>query len=157
MKRAEEDSSARGTGWVVAQFALAVAGLSAGPLWHSQWTGTASFAGGAMFVALSALTGLLGKRDLGTNRTPFPRPKDDARLVTSGIYARVRHPLYLSVICLGFGWALLWRSWPALALAAMQIPFFDAKARHEERWLSAQFPDFAAYARRVKRFIPGVY
>ncbi len=157
MKTDDDDSSARGSGWVATQFALAAAGLSAGPLWHSQWTGAASFAGGVLFIALSALTGLLGKRDLGANRTPFPRPKDDARLVTSGIYARVRHPLYLSVICLGFGWALLWRSWPALALAAAQIPFFDAKARREERWLSAQFSDFAAYARRVKRFIPGVY
>ena len=119
--------------------------------------GTTSLAGGALFIALSALTGLLGKRDLGANRTPFPRPKDDARLVTTGIYARVRHPLYLSVICLGFGWALLWRSWPALALAAVQILFFDAKARREERWLSTQFPDYTAYARRVKRFIPSLY
>lgn len=157
MKTADDASSARGTGWVAVQFALALAGLSAGPLWHSQWTGTAWLAGGAVFIALSALTGLLGKRDIGTTRTPFPRPKHDARLVTSGIYACVRHPLYLSVICLGFGWALLWRSWPALALAAVQIPFFDAKARREERWLSTQFPEFTDYARRVKRFIPGVY
>ena len=157
MKKADDDTSARGTGWVATQFALAVAGLSAGPLWHSQWTGGASLAGGALLIAFSALTGLLGKRDLGNNRTPFPRPKDDARLVTTGIYSRVRHPHYLSVICLGFGWALLWRSWPALALAAVQIPFFDAKARYEERWLSTQFSEFTAYARRVKRFIPGVY
>jgi protein-S-isoprenylcysteine O-methyltransferase Ste14 len=35
--------------------------------------------------------------------------------------------------------------------------FFDAKARHEERWLLRQFPEYDSYARRVRRFIPGLY
>ena len=69
----------------------------------------------------------------------------------------MRHPLYLSVIVLGFAWALLWRSWPALALAVAQVPFFDAKARSEEHWLRERFPGYADYARRAKRFIPGIY
>jgi protein-S-isoprenylcysteine O-methyltransferase Ste14 len=147
----------RGTGWVIMQFTLMAAGLAAGPMWSSQWEGTASQAAGAVFIALAAWTGLLGKRDLGSNRTVFPRPKENARLVTSGIYARVRHPLYVSVICTGLGWALLWRSWPALVVALLQVPFFDAKARREERWLCGQFPDYDDYRRRVRRFLPGLY
>jgi hypothetical protein len=35
--------------------------------------------------------------------------------------------------------------------------FFDAKARHEERWLRQQFPAYAGYERRVRRFIPWIY
>ncbi len=58
-------------------------------------------------------------------------------------------------------WALLgrwlWRHWPALTLAVAQAPFFDAKARHEERWLNERLDDYAGYDRRVKRFIPGIY
>ena len=142
---------------MVLQFALMMAGLASGPLWASQWTGRVSLASGALCVALAALTGLMGKRDLGSSRTVFPRPKEGARLVTTGIYAHVRHPLYVSVICLGFGWALLWRSWPAFVIAILQVPFFDAKARREEQWLCEHHAEYASYMQRVKRFIPGVY
>jgi protein-S-isoprenylcysteine O-methyltransferase Ste14 len=147
----------RGTGWVVVQFALMFAILAAGPLWRAQWSDWWTWALGGALLLVGAWAGLRGKRDLGAQRTPFPQPKDDGQLITTGIYARFRHPLYLSVIALGFAWALLWRSGPALALAALQMPFFDLKARREERWLRERFADYDDYARRVKRFIPGFY
>lgn len=147
----------RGGLWVVAQFALMVAGLVAGPVWRTPANGWPVPVLGAALLLLGAWLGLRGKCDLGSQRTPFPRPKPGARLVTTGIYSRLRHPLYAAVIVLGFAWALLWRSWPALAVATVQIFFFHAKARREERWLRERFPEYAAYARRVKRFIPGLH
>ena len=147
----------RGTGWVVVQFALMFAILAAGPLWRAQWSGWWTWAMGGALLLVGAWAGLRGKRDLGAQRTPFPQPKDDGQLITTGIYARVRHPLYLSVIALGFAWALLWRSGPALALAVLQMPFFDLKARREERSLRERHAGYDDYARCVKRFIPGVY
>jgi protein-S-isoprenylcysteine O-methyltransferase Ste14 len=153
----EADTTGRGGIWVIAQFALMIAGLAVGPIWRMSWNGWPTFAAGIFLLFIGAWLGLRGKRDLGSHRTPFPQPKEDGQLITTGIYERLRHPLYASVIALGFAWALLWRSWPALALAIVQVPFFDAKARREERWLRELFPDYAAYARRVKRFIPGLY
>jgi protein-S-isoprenylcysteine O-methyltransferase Ste14 len=147
----------RGAGWVVGQFAVLFALLAAGPLWRAQWAGGWNWPAGGALLLLGAWLGLRGDRDLGRHRTPFPRPKEDCQLVTSGIYARLRHPLYAAVIALGFAWALLWRSVPALLLAALQVPFFDAKARREERWLRERFAGYDDYARRVKRFIPGLY
>ena len=147
----------RGTGWVVVQFALMFAMLAAGLLWRAQWSVRWTWAMGGVLLLLGAWAGLRGKRDLGALRTPFPRPRDDGQLITSGIYARVRHPLYLSVIALGFAWALLWRSGPALALAVLPLPFFDLKARREERSLRERHASYDDYARCVKRFIPGVY
>lgn len=157
MNNHEPNTASRGGTWVVVQFALMIAGLAAGPLWRAQWNGWPTLAAGIGLLLISAWFGLRGKRDLGLNRTPFPQPKEDGQLITTGIYAHLRHPLYASVIALGFAWTLLWRSWPALGLAVAQILFFDAKARREERWLRELFPDYAAYARRVKRFIPGLY
>ncbi len=52
---------------------------------------------------------------------------------------------------------MVWQSWPAFLAAAMLIPFFHAKARHEERRLREKFPDYAEYERRVRRFIPRIY
>lgn len=147
----------RGTGWVVVQFTLMFAILVSGPIWRGQWSGWWTWGLGFACLLISAWAGQLGKRALGVQRTPFPRPKEGGQLITTGIYARVRHPLYVSIIALGFAWALLWRSGPVLALAILQLPFFDAKARNEERWLRARFSQYNDYARRVKRFIPGLY
>jgi len=35
--------------------------------------------------------------------------------------------------------------------------FFDAKARHEERWLRAHYSDYADYSRRTRKLIPFIY
>jgi protein-S-isoprenylcysteine O-methyltransferase Ste14 len=67
---------------------------------------------------------------------------------------RIRHPLYASVIAGSMGWALVWRSWPALLVSTCLIPFFHAKARREERRLREKFPEYADYERQVHRFVP---
>ncbi len=36
-------------------------------------------------------------------------------------------------------------------------PLLDARAQREERWLRQQFPEYAAYQQRVRRFIPWIY
>jgi protein-S-isoprenylcysteine O-methyltransferase Ste14 len=146
--------SGRGTAWVVAQFALMLALFAAGPMWRGQWSGPVSVGLGAVLVLIGAWLGIAGVRVLGANRTPFPEPRPASQLITTGIYAHIRHPLYASVIALGFGWALLWQSGPALVLAALQIAFFRAKARVEERLLCERFTGYADYARRVPRFLP---
>jgi protein-S-isoprenylcysteine O-methyltransferase Ste14 len=147
----------RGAGWVITQFTLMFALLAAGPAWRGHGPGSWTWAPATALLVVGAWAGLAGKRALGPQRTPFPEPRPNAALVTTGIYASIRHPLYLAVMALGLAWALGWRSGPALALAALQIPFFDAKARREERWLRERFPEYRDYARRTRRFIPGVY
>jgi protein-S-isoprenylcysteine O-methyltransferase Ste14 len=61
------------------------------------------------------------------------------------------------VFCGSVGWALVWQSWPALLATLALAPFFDAKARREECWLRQQFPEYASYEQRVRRFIPWIY
>ncbi len=108
-------------------------------------------------MAVGAGVALVGALGLGRNLTPFPKPAEQARLVQNGIYSLIRHPLYTSVISVSIAWALLWQSWLALLVALALIPFFHSKARHEERWLRERFPEYADYARRVRRFIPWLY
>lgn len=144
----------RGGAWVLLQFVLMTAVI----LLALRFPGDGSsgwliLAGGSLFV-LGGGFGLAGVAVLGRNRTPYPRPRADSELVQRGIYARVRHPLYTSVMLVSLGWALLWQSAPAFVTALGLIPFLHAKARHEEPWLSQQFPEYADYARRVPRFLP---
>jgi protein-S-isoprenylcysteine O-methyltransferase Ste14 len=80
------------------------------------------------------------------------------RLVTDGIYGMIRHPSYLGLIVIGFGWAMAFRSGVGLLLAALMIPPLLARIRSEERLLHEQFgEEYDAYRSRTSRLIPGLY
>lgn len=96
-------------------------------------------------------------RELGPNLTPLPRPAARSSLVRSGIYARLRHPIYAGLMLASLGWATATRSLPAFASAVVLCLFFDVKARREEAWLVERYPEYAAYRLQTRRFLPGVY
>ena len=149
-----EASSPRGFGWVVGQMLLLGTVAVVAPRCRSTQPPVLALAGGAVLLACAAWMGLGGVRSLGRNLTPLPAPRPDGELVTSGIFAQVRHPLYASVMAFGFGWALLWGSRRALGPATAQALYLHAKARHEERLLCARFPEYEDYASRVPRCLP---
>ena len=103
------------------------------------------------------MVGIAGSAELSKNLTPFPEPVAQAKLVQHGIYAKIRHPLYTSVILACFGWALAWLSWPSILAAGALIPFFHAKSRQEEERLRDRIPEYAEYMVRIRRFIPWIY
>ncbi len=146
----------RGEGWVLGQLLLSAAVALAPPS-----RALAGMAGlrplGVLLMGLGVVLGLVSSRRLGRNLTPFPKPVERGELVESGVYGLVRHPIYLSVLLAACGWALWRHSLPGLGLCALLLLFFDAKARHEEQWLRATYPDYAAYQRRVKKLLPWLY
>ena len=147
----------RGGWWVVGQFLLmfAIAGLDL--TGHAAAKPLPLFIGGLVLITAATICSLAGLLVLGRNLTPFPKPSAKTELVQHGIYARIRHPLYTSVFCAAVGSSLIFQSWPALTVSAALGVFFDAKARREECWLRQQFPEYAGYERRVRRFIPWIY
>jgi protein-S-isoprenylcysteine O-methyltransferase Ste14 len=147
----------RGGWWVVGQFLLLFAIASLGITWRATSKPASIFIGGLILLVASAICGLAGALALGRNLTPFPKPSPKAELVQRGVYGWMRHPLYTAVFCAAAGWSLVWHSWPALLVSLLLGIFFDAKARREERWLRQQFPEYAAYERLVRRFVPWIY
>lgn len=86
----------------------------------------------------------------------MPEPRAHARLVTTGPYAYVRHPMYLAVLLFGAGMVAGWRGAAhAVAFAALAA-VLHAKASREEKLLAARFTGYAAYAARTKRLVPFV-
>ncbi len=152
----------RGEGFVAVQAgltALVILGprhWAAGPSW--AWTARPwSLACGLPLMAAGALLLAASLVRLGANLSPLPHPKAGAELVATGPYRLVRHPIYSGAMLLAFGWAVLVRGGLTCASAALLAVFFEIKARREERWLAATFPDYPAYQRRVRKFIPFVY
>jgi len=108
-------------------------------------------------IAIGGWALLSAFRELGPNLTPMPRPSDGSFLVRTGIYARVRHPIYGGLMLAAIGWATATRSLPALVAAVALCLFMDAKARREEAWLLERYADYAAYRLTTRRFLPGIY
>ncbi len=94
---------------------------------------------------------------LGPNLTPLPKPKPSGQLIQTGLYKLVRHPIYLGVILVSFGWAGIEQTIYTLVLAFIVLIFFDLKSRQEERWLTQKFSEYAEYKMTTKKLIPFVY
>jgi protein-S-isoprenylcysteine O-methyltransferase Ste14 len=92
---------------------------------------------------------------LGENLSRSAGYRTHARLVTTGPYRWVRHPLY-SIAGLGWlGMGLMIASWPVL-LGVLALPaLLSLRAEREEAALVERFGDeYRAYMRRTGRFFP---
>jgi protein-S-isoprenylcysteine O-methyltransferase Ste14 len=147
----------RGGWWVIGQGILMLAVLLTGPLFKDNWQRFPSKWAGGFILASGSYFGIVGAWTLGRNRTAYPRPLAECRLVTSGIYGLVRHPLYTSLIQLGLGWATIWQSGAAVLASVAMSAFLTLKSIREKRWLREQFAEYAEYEKRVKKFIPGIF
>lgn len=79
------------------------------------------------------------------------------KLVTGGPYRFVRHPLYLGEQVAITGVLLRYLSPVVVFVFAVQIAFQFYRMSCEEKVLAATFPEYADYARRTWRVLPGLY
>jgi protein-S-isoprenylcysteine O-methyltransferase Ste14 len=78
-------------------------------------------------------------------------------LVMSGPYALVRHPLYLAEEMAIAGILLQYAWFAALPFLILHASVQIRRMLLEEKILVAAVPEYAAYARRTPRLIPGVW
>ena len=128
------------------------------PLWHLdhggetiRWFGVLQFAAGGVlwlwpfFVLGSRFSGLVAIQA-------------GHRLVTSGIYALLRHPTHLGLLVNALGWALVFRSGVGVVLVCLTLVPLVARVLSEERLLRGHFgAEYDDYASRTWRFVPGLY
>lgn len=146
----------RGEGWVVGQFAIGILIALSVPFWRIALPLPVHLFG----IVLIGLGGILlaaAMLSLGANFSVLPRPLANHSLVTSGVYAIVRHPIYAAVLLAAFGWGLLWGSLVSLAFSVVLLVWLDRKSRLEEEWLSEKYAEYAAYQARVKKLVPFIY
>lgn len=131
--------------------AFTVAAVTTGRLPRRSWPAAV---GGAAAVAGGLVAGWAAL-SLGAALTPFPEPKTGTRLVDSGPYGQVRHPIYAGIELAVLGVAILVRSWTALGVGAILGVLFWFKAGYEEGRLRLSVSGYPAYMRRVRgRLVP---
>lgn len=149
----------RGEGWVALQvvgFVVVGAAGLLGPAWGDPWRAVGLVSGAGLVLAgfVIAVAGVVGLRE---NLAAVPRPIEGGRLIDTGAYGLVRHPIYTGIVAAAIGWGLATASPAALVAAALLGVFFDLKARREEAWLVAAYPGYAAYRERVRKLVPFIY
>lgn len=115
---------------------------------------------GIALIGLGGLVVLLGIMEHQARNRGLPaitpEPNQNVRLVETGIYRHIRHPLYSGVILAAFGVALAHGHLLPIIIAAVIAVFFTYKSRFEESLLKQTYPEYAAYMTRTGRFLPGL-
>ena len=76
-------------------------------------------------------------------------------LITTGTYARIRHPLYTAMIGWCIGLALLTANWIFVAVCALSIVGVERRVPKEEQMMIEAFGnEYIAYMQRTGRFFP---
>ncbi len=129
------------------------------PAWNRiymplAWAVRLGRAGAGLAIAGLALT-LWSRIALGRYWSGIVALKQDHKLVRSGPYAVVRHPLYSGLLLASFGTALAFGLWRAVAGAALLWIAFLSRARREDALLAGQFGDeFNEFRAHTGRLLP---
>ena len=97
--------------------------------------------------------------DLGTNWSITLQVRENHSLITQGVYRRIRHPMYAALFLYSIGQLLALPNW--IAGPSYLVTFgilYALRVRAEERMMLEEFgAEYAAYLRRTKRLVPGVW
>jgi protein-S-isoprenylcysteine O-methyltransferase Ste14 len=116
------------------------------------WLGfVAAIAAFAMFIATH--------RALGRNWSVSLDVRENHRLITAGVYQRLRHPMYTAFWLWAVAQALLLPNWVAglSGLVGFGTLYFLRIGQEEQMMLDAFGEEYQAYMVRTKRLIPWIY
>lgn len=102
------------------------------------------------------LAGSFKEKNLKALRVVLPKPMDDAKLLTSGVFKTVRHPVYSGLILIAYAIGIGNGPVPHLFFAIGLHAVLRYKAELEEKFLLEKFAEYGDYMKRTNRFFPKV-
>jgi protein-S-isoprenylcysteine O-methyltransferase Ste14 len=86
---------------------------------------------------------------------PQSHPQEIRKLVTSGVYSKMRHPVYLGRMLMNLGFLIIFPIVPMLIVAIVFVIVWYLMALHEEMLLMKKFGrNYKKYREKVPMFIP---
>jgi protein-S-isoprenylcysteine O-methyltransferase Ste14 len=112
--------------------------------------------GGTVLLAIGLVILFAGFKGLGKSLTANPVPIEDGKLVTTGIFSIVRHPIYLGLLVVTLGLVVASGVWAQIIVWAALAMLLTYKMRWEEVLLTAKYKGYADYMTKVPALIPGL-
>lgn len=137
---------------VTAQFLLIALILS--PVSHLPGSSLSALFGMSLIICAACLAFWALAAMKPSNFSVLPEPATQSRLVQSGPYQLIRHPMYTAVIAGCLGAAICHAStikWFWLFCLCIVL---SAKIRREERLLNDRFENYQAYSQHTYSVIP---
>ena len=83
---------------------------------------------------------------------------EDQKVITTGPYALIRHPMYAGVLVMLAGIPFALDAWWSLGIILLSAPALVWRILDEEKLLKRELPGYAAYAQKVRyRLIPYIW
>ena len=101
-------------------------------------------------ITLSLIIIVFSMKELWKSLSPMPRPKENSKLITSGIYRLFRHPMYYSLIIISFSFFLKSLTIYNLILIILLTFIISNKIKIEEEYLTKKFHNYISYKNEVK-------
>ena len=101
-------------------------------------------------ITLAVIIIVFSAKDLRKSLSPMPRPKENSKLVTRGIYRFLRHPMYYSLIVISFSFFIKSLTIYNLILSILLTFIISYKIKIEEKYLTKKFHNYTLYKNEVK-------
>lgn len=112
---------------------------------------------GLVFSIIGVALIIISSITLKKNLTPFPSPKDNSTLITTGVYKYFRHPIYTGILFTTAGYGVYSVNTLRLIVFGLLLVLFLFKAGYEERQLIKKFPGYKTYKKQTAALMPGIY
>lgn len=132
--------------------------MSSGSIWCQNPAGSFHSSGSRFYVAGWWIMTLAMK--VNPFAVPVVRLQEERhqRVIETGVYAVVRHPMYTGFFPMVVGPALWLESYIAALLAIVPIAVLAVRSAFEERFLKRELRGYEAYTKKVRyRLIPFVW
>jgi len=101
-------------------------------------------------ISLALIIIIFSVKDLWKSLSPMPRPKENSKLITSGIYSFFRHPMYYSLIVISFSFFIKSLTIYNLILSILLTFVISNKIKIEEKYLTKKYHNYTLYKNEVK-------
>ena len=101
-------------------------------------------------ITLSLIILVFSVKELWKSLSPMPRPKENSKLITIGIYRIMRHPMYYSLIIISFSLFIKSFTIYNFILSILLTLIISNKIKIEEEYLTQRFNKYTLYKKEVK-------
>lgn len=105
--------------------------------------------------SLPKLTGDFKQKATQAFRVVWPEPGAEAKLIQTGVFKRMRHPVYAGLLWMAYGIGIASGFAQLFFAVVLHVVLFN-KAALEEGYLSQKFANYKTYAETTGRFWPKV-